>query len=589
MSNPSSTNTISAALDEIQNKEQAFQAATAATVRALGLAPAHEVHFGRVWQSGYEQTEFPMLADDATLRGLADLQAAALRFHHDYAVPDFSPAQKEFFGFLEDARRAACLSQRYVGARQNILNLWAQDPVIDFKTLEDNGPSAELLNEVINAARHLWLGQNDVSIQPFLQMLLQQLRMDIFTPDKFLQNAKKLIDTVWQQPQSCPSQTPEAEMPNAVSHAEDLNNEQQSDSPLALQSEDETEAPAATGAAQADETELRSDVSQSEDGTHQGFHNPVAEAASALARYHVYTTQYDEVIPASTLMTTLEQQKLRNDLETQLQPFQRLVHKLAQQLQQQLQSWEASGWQRGLDDGLLDLQRLSRVYTHTRGAQLIFKQPHLSLARDCVVTLLLDNSGSMRGRPILITALCADILAHTLERCGVKVEILGYTTKQWKGGQPFRDWQQVGKPDNPGRLNELRHIVYKSADQSWRQARLSIATMLKEGLLKENIDGEALLWAHQRLAKRREKRKILMVISDGAPVDDATLAANRPNYLEEHLHDTIAWINAQAKTELVAIGIGHDVTRYYPRAVVIKDVETLAQTMLDELGKLLKK
>jgi cobaltochelatase CobT len=592
MSNPSSTNIISAALAEPFNDEEAFKLATAATVRALGIAPTHEIHFGRMWQSGPEHTEFPIIADDKTLRGLADSQAALLRFHHDYGAPEFETrSQAELFEFLEQIRCAACLVDRFAGTKENLLHLWANDAAIDFKTLEGTDPENEQLNQIVTAARHVWLNSpNPEELPPFIEIYLQQLKVSIFEPEQFLDAARQFMTMLWQQrkPVETPQDPADQEMPQSSSTTDEPQQNDDDASPLAAKSQEETEAPMANGEGQADETELTADTSAAEDGFNNGHISPLEEAKAALARYHIYNAHYDETIYASTMLSTAEQQKLRTELEAQLKPFQRLVHKLAQQLQQQLQTWQPYGWQRGLDDGLLDLQRLSRIYTHRHSAQLIFKQPHMALARDCVITLLLDNSGSMRGRPILITALCADILAHTLERCGVKVEILGYTTKQWKGGQPYKEWQEKGKAPNPGRLNELRHIIYKSADQNWRQSRLSIAAMLKEGLLKENIDGEALLWSYSRLVKRREKRKILMVISDGAPVDDATLSANNPDYLEQHLHDTIAWINLQNKVELVAIGIGHDVDRYYPRATMITDVESLAETMLGELGKLLR-
>ncbi len=592
MSNPLSTNTISAALAEPFKDEEAFKLATAATVRALGIAPTHEIHFGRMWQSGPEHTEFPIIADDIILRGLADSQAALLRFHHDYGAPEFDTrSQSELFHFLEQTRCAACLVNRFVGTKENLLHLWANDAAIDFRTLEDNDPPNEELNRIINAVRHVWLNENNPeTLSPLTEIFLQQMKTHLFEPDNFIDAARQFMTMLWQQHKPQEIEAPPAtdqDMPQASSTFDEPQDEENS-SPLAAKSQEETEVPTASGQGQADETELTADTSASEDGFNNGYISPLDEAQMALARYHVYNSSYDETIYASTMLSIAEQQKLRTELEAQLKPFQRLVHKLAQTLQQQLQSWQPYGWQRGLDDGVLDLQRLSRIYTHRHSAQLIFKQPHMALARDCVITLLLDNSGSMRGRPILITALCADILAHTLERCGVKVEILGYTTKQWKGGSPYKEWQDKGKMPHPGRLNEFRHIIYKSADQNWRQSRLSIAAMLKEGLLKENIDGEALLWAHSRLSKRREKRKILMVISDGAPVDDATLSTNDPDYLEQHLHDTIAWINLQKKVELVAVGIGHDVDRYYPRATVITDVESLAETMLSELGKLLR-
>ena len=589
-----STNTTNAASANSRDNPgdaESFQIATAATLRALGRAPAHEVTFGRLWQSGPEQTEFPTIADDSILRGLADLQAAALRFGHQYDRVFTESVQNEFFSFLEQARTAACLGQDFIGAKENIGHLWDNDRIIDFKSTGPNEPPNVALNEIVNAARDLWL--RDLPINAGAQIIgfLELLKTELHDPVSFRQTAKQFIDGLWRGTKNGAGEDKEEQAPpKAISSNDEPPSPTQDDSKTleaAPQEKPEHDIPP-QGGTQGDETQLQAKDTVDDEGLNP---TPPAETESteaALARYRIYKTDYDEVVTADKLIEPRDRQKLRIELEAQLQPFERLVQKLAQKLQNQLQSFQEIGWQRGLDDGLLDLQRLTRVYAHKRGVHFIYKQPQMGLARDSVVTLLLDNSGSMRGRPIMITALCADILARTLERCGVKVEILGYTTKAWKGGQAFKDWQNDKKPPHPGRLNELRHIVYKAADQSWRQSRLNIAGMLKEGLLKENIDGEALLWAHRRLAKRTEKRKIMMVISDGAPVDDATLSVNAPDYLEQHLHDTVAWIREQNRVELVAIGIGHDVTRYYPRATVIRDVETLAETMLQQLGKLLK-
>jgi cobaltochelatase CobT len=262
-----------------------------------------------------------------------------------------------------------------------------------------------------------------------------------------------------------------------------------------------------------------------------------------------------------------------------------VIGRLANRLQRRLLAKQNRSWEFDLEEGMLDAARLSRVVTNP-AYPLSYKRERDTEFRDTVVGLLIDNSGSMRGRPITVAAMSADILARTLERCGVKVEILGFTTRAWKGGQSRERWLAAGKPSNPGRLNDLRHIVYKAADAPWRRARRSLGLMLREGLLKENIDGEALLWAHERLLPRSEKRKILMVISDGAPVDDSTLSVNPGNYLEKHLREVIEYIETRSPVELTAIGIGHDVTRYYRRAVTIVDAEQLGGTMLEKLAEL---
>ncbi|MEP3054906.1 cobaltochelatase subunit CobT [Ascidiaceihabitans sp.] len=301
--------------------------------------------------------------------------------------------------------------------------------------------------------------------------------------------------------------------------------------------------------------------------------------------YLVYLADHDEEIRAEDLAEPVELERLRAYLDQQLEPLKGAVSRLANKLQRRLQAQQNRSWEFDLEEGTLDAGRLARVVANPT-TPLSFKVEKDTEFRDTCVTLLLDNSGSMRGRPISIAAICADVLARTLERCNVKVEILGFTTRAWKGGQAREAWLNDGRPQQPGRLNDLRHIIYKSADAPWRRARPNLGLMMKEGLLKENIDGEALEWAHRRMAARPEARKILMVISDGAPVDDSTLSVNPANYLEKHLRDVIAMVEKRRAVELLAIGIGHDVTRYYDRAVTITDVDQLAGAMTEQLAAL---
>ena len=301
--------------------------------------------------------------------------------------------------------------------------------------------------------------------------------------------------------------------------------------------------------------------------------------------YKPFTARFDEMVPAEELCEPEELDRLRGYLDKQLSHLQGVVARLANRLQRRLMAQQNRAWDFDLEEGLLDPSRLPRIIIDPLHA-LSFKQEKETNFRDTVVTLLLDNSGSMRGRPITVAATCADILARTLERCGVKVEILGFTTRAWKGGQSRESWLAAGKTANPGRLNDLRHIIYKSADAPWRRARKNLGLMMREGLLKENIDGEALDWAHKRLLARPEQRKILMMISDGAPVDDSTLSVNPGNYLERHLRWIIEEIETRSPVELIAIGIGHDVTRYYRRAVTIVDAEELGGAMTEKLAEL---
>jgi cobaltochelatase CobT len=301
--------------------------------------------------------------------------------------------------------------------------------------------------------------------------------------------------------------------------------------------------------------------------------------------YKIFTTQFDEVINAIELATPEESQRLRLQLDQLISPHQTTIGKLANRLQRLLQAQQNRSWNYNLEEGLLDTSQLHRVITRP-GDPLSFKQESESKFKDTVVSLLIDSSGSMRGRSMTLAAICGDIIGSTLERCYVKTELLGFTTKHWKGGDARKAWVNQGSPLNPGRLNDLRHIIFKSADDNFRKARKSFGIMLREGLLKENVDGEALAWAHQRLSKRNEERKILIVISDGAPVDDSTLSTNHSNFLDNHLRQIINTIQMQSNVELLAIGIGHDVTKYYDKSITINRAEELAEALLDKLTEL---
>ena len=301
--------------------------------------------------------------------------------------------------------------------------------------------------------------------------------------------------------------------------------------------------------------------------------------------YKVFTTEFDEVAKAESLETAEEILKLRKNLDQQLTSFQDLITKLANKLQRQLMAKQNRSWEFDLEEGLLDSSKLPRIIIDPYNSLSFKKEKDLDF-KDTIVTLLIDNSGSMRGRPITIAAICADILSRTLERCSVKVEILGFTTKNWKGGKSRQEWNRLGKNKNPGRLNDLRHIIYKGADSHWRQSKKNLGLMLKEGLLKENIDGEAITWAFNRLKKRKEERKILMVISDGAPVDDSTLSVNSGDFLEKNLKKIVKFIENKSEVEILAIGIGHDVSRYYQKAIKISDVQELGDVMIDQLSGL---
>ncbi len=380
------------------------------------------------------------------------------------------------------------------------------------------------------------------------------------------------------------STSDEEDQPDSTGDADDDDEEDSEASPERSQEEQQD---ASQAQVEMDDTGDMDEAEEQELPEGEAPIEPPAPAphSDADPLYAVFTTEYDEEIPAEELAEPQELERLRAYLDQQLEPLKGAVSRLANKLQRRLQAQQNRSWEFDLEEGTLDAGRLARVVANPT-TPLSFKREKDTEFRDTIVTLLLDNSGSMRGRPISIAAICADVLARTLERCGVKVEILGFTTRAWKGGRSREDWLAQGRPQQPGRLNDLRHIIYKSADAPWRRVRDNLGLMMKEGLLKENIDGEALEWAHKRMVNRPEARKILMVISDGAPVDDSTLSVNPANYLEKHLRDVIAMVEKRRAVELLAIGIGHDVTRYYDRAVTITDVEQLAGAMTEQLASL---
>ena len=386
-----------------------------------------------------------------------------------------------------------------------------------------------------------------------------------------------------QQPQDSDEQPPSADADNSANEEDE---EQDAPADMQMAESDMDMESDRTISVETDMDEENLDESEQDDPGERPIRPRARDnVEDPNAGYKVYTNAHDEQIGAEELCDIEELARLRAYLDAQLKPLQSVVGRLANRLQRRLMAKQNRSWSFDLEEGVLDTARLTRIIIDPMSA-LTYKQEDDMPFKDTVVTLLLDNSGSMRGRPIMVAALCADILARTLERCGVKVEILGFTTRAWKGGRAKEDWLTAGRPPQPGRLNDLRHVIYKNADAPWRRARRNLGLMMREGLLKENIDGEALMWAHERLLGRPEQRRILMVISDGAPVDDSTLSANPGNYLERHLRAVIHWIEARSSVELIAIGIGHDVTRYYKRAVTITDAEQLGGAMTEKLAEL---
>ena len=545
-------------------------------------------------------------------RGTADALALHRKYHNDATHSKYCPQgsiAQELYEAMEVARCEAMGARDMPGTAGNIdAKIGAEATLKGFDQITDRA-DAPLATATGYLIRHLATGrdlpagaQNVMELwRDFIEgQASEQLNTlnDILSDQAdFARFARQIIsdlgygdqlgddpDEMDDEAQDDAEQTEEDDQ-DPASTGQDESSEDEADA-NPEQSQDEQQDPTAAQISLDDsaDDEIDDDADMPEGDAPQEPPAPLP-VSEADPDYKVYAQNFDEEIKAEDLAEPVELERLRAYLDQQLEPLKGAVARLANKLQRRLQAQQNRSWLFDLDEGILDAGRLARVVS-TPTTPLSFKMEKDTEFRDTVVTLLLDNSGSMRGRPISIAAICADVLARTLERCNVKVEILGFTTRAWKGGQSREHWLNEGRPQQPGRLNDLRHIIYKGADAPWRRVRSNLGLMMKEGLLKENIDGEALEWAHRRMANRPEARKILMVISDGAPVDDSTLSVNAANYLEKHLRDVIAMVERRKAVELLAIGIGHDVTRYYERAVTITDVEQLAGAMTEQLAAL---
>ncbi len=529
-------------------------------------------------------------------RGESDFQAFWHKFHKKRKEIPLTLPARMLFNEFEISRVEILGSQEFIGSKKNISNF------LDQKSHEfEDTKSLNYLSHGIN----LWLKEgagfkfnaksktiiNDLIKKYDFETFSEELRVNIIknihdqekfekSVIRFLQKLKLLKelddDNEDQDLEDSPGSTDDienTEMESDDSESEDTSidlKDFKGDIDLDLQDSIES----------TDDTSIQEEIDALA-YPHNDFSNKLRKD------YSIYTTKFDEVIDAKDLVTSDESQRLRNQLDNLIKPHISTIGKLANRLQRLLLAKQNTSWNYNLEEGMLDNARLHRVIANP-GFPLSFKQETENKFKDTVVTLLIDNSGSMRGRSISLAAICADIIGSTLERCQVKTEILGFTTKHWKGGDSKKLWIINGNRSNPGRLNDIRHIIYKSADNSWRRSRKYFGAMLREGLLKENVDGEALAWSHERLLKRSEERKILIVISDGAPVDDSTLSANREDFLDNHLREIISLIENDSPVELQAIGIGHDVTKYYKNALTINRAEELGEVLLDELSKLFK-
>jgi len=592
-----------------ENPSELFKRAVGAAVRALAGEPDLEVTYSaEPSEVKGHKARLPLPTRNlppgevAIVRGAGDACALKLAYHEDKVHRQFRPAQPDaaaLFEAAEQARVEAIGSLAMDGVAQNLAaNLEAKIAARGLVRARDRkeAPLPDVLGLIVREkltgkpppddalpAVELWRDFIEQRAGSDLDKLLPALR-DQKAFAKATRSVLRDLDITDEGDEQSENEE-NAEESDQAAENQDGSGEQDS-------SGDTTSTEAETRETEGDEGDAAATDARVEDKDLSDGENPdeglrpwrpdIPFSDQDNWGYKIYTTQFDEVIAATELCDTDELARLRNFLDQQLLSMQSVVARLANKLQRLLQAQQNRSWQFDLEEGILDAARLSRVVIDPMHP-LSFKQEDETNFRDTVVTLLLDNSGSMRGRPIMVAAMCADILARTLERCGVKVEILGFTTRAWKGGQAREKWIADGKPAQPGRLNDLRHVIYKGADEPWRRSRKNLGLMMREGLLKENIDGEALMWAHNRLIGRPEQRKIMMVISDGAPVDDSTLSVNTGNYLERHFRKVIEDIEKKSPVELAAIGIGHDVTRHYSRAVTIVDAEQLGGAMTDQL------
>ncbi len=596
-------------------KEQArenFKRALLHVTRALSAQHDVDVAFGgehATIQGKSARIPLPARTLDreaaAIARGEGD--AAALRLaHHDVAAHDrLAPAGAEaraVFAALENARCEAIGARALAGVGDNLsaaLEKTIADKGYDRLSAKDAAPigdvAALLLRERLtgrtpppSAAGIMEAWRDELEERAGASLDAMAAAADLNDQEAFAALARNFIRDLDLDDDDQGDRAEEDDS-NEQNDDDDENDTGEDDT-----GEDDSEFPedagegdTADGDADLSDQDIESTIEEDDGATENAkvsslrnrFEGDTGEA------YKAYTTEFDEIADAHDLCDAEELQRLRRSLDRQLENLHTVVSRLANKLQRKLMAQQNRSWAFDLDEGVLDAARLARVVVDPM-QPLSYKMEKDQEFRDTVVTLLIDNSGSMRGRPITIAAICADILARTLERCGVKVEILGFTTRAWKGGQAREKWVEDGRPAKPGRLNDLRHVIYKSADAPWRRARTSLGLMMKEGLLKENIDGEALMWAHTRLLGRPESRRIMMVISDGAPVDDTTSSSNGGAYLERHLREVIGFIENRSPVELLAIGIGHDVTRYYRRALTIVDVDQLGGAIIDKLAEL---
>ncbi|MCZ6888588.1 MAG: cobaltochelatase subunit CobT [Gammaproteobacteria bacterium] len=598
-------------MNEKDHPLELFKRAMTATMRALAENDELDVTFGKGNPSARGNViHVPLPTIGCTeqelnaVRGVGDEFALKLRYHdekiHRSRAPQAGPAE-EMFQWVEDARIASIGTMRMAGVARNLdasLEAMCQQAAFDTITAETEAPLSVAVGLIVR--QHLTgreLPPSAENVVRFWRDYVEEnagediaaLRECVHDQTQFADRCRDiLIDLGLASEFDDPT-----DLEDNDQDTETVDDGSDADSDLSAEDVRLEDDSAADEDADGEATVVEMDADM--DMTDLGAESDPDEAPNISldesgrirvdVNYQPYTQEFDEVVKAEELCEPEELTRLRQLLDQQLVSLQHATAKLANRLQRRLMAKQNRSWEFDLEEGILDSARLSQVIVDPMNP-LVYKAEKETKFRDTVVTLLIDSSGSMRGRSITIAAMCADILGRTLERCSVKVELLGFTTRAWRGGQSREEWINAGKPSNPGRLNDLRHIIYKSADAPWRRARRNIGLMMREELLKENIDGEALIWAHNRLVARSEERRVLMVISDGLPVDNSTLLVNSSNYLEQHLKYAIEMIETQSPVELIAIGIGHDVTHHYNRAVTITDAEQLGGAMTDQLAEL---
>ena len=539
-------------------------------------------------------------SDFIRARAEADSSALKKKFSNDKIYNQNQPSNsncKSLYAIAEKVRYETLGGKMLIGIEKNLkdnysqmINLKRKDQL---KTKEDV-PVAEAfelymlknfynvkLNPLTSKMLHFWEKDFDQSITKHIKFLKENFENQSVYSSKFSEILQEMDIFQAQDNEETKQENQEDGQDNPSNDDQDSNSEDKKD-----ENKDQDSEASLDSDYDIDEYKLDEQLTDTDSEQHNSEQILQKKNINDLnLEYKIFTTNFDEIVKAENLENADEAIKLRKTLDQQLIGFQDIVTKLANKLQRQLLAKQNRAWEFDLEEGLLDSSKLPRIIMDPYNSLSFKKEKDLDF-KDTIVTLLIDNSGSMRGRPITIAAICADILSRTLERCSVKVEILGFTTKNWKGGQSRELWNKNSKPKTPGRLNDLRHIIYKGADTHWRQAKNNLGLMLKEGLLKENIDGEAISWAYNRIKKRKEERKIMMVISDGAPVDDSTLSVNSGDFLEKHLKKMVKFIETKTEIEVLAIGIGHDVSRYYDKAIKITDVNELGDVMISQLSSL---